>query len=78
MQNLKSTIGSGSCMILTAIQTNQLFQYISLGLTIFVSILTIISWFRTALKDKHIDESEIAELERKLQEAEDKINRLNK
>lgn len=78
MQNLKSTIGSGSCMILTAIQTNQLFQYISLGLTIFVSILTIISWFRTALKDRNIDAEEIAELERKLQEAEDKINRLNK
>lgn len=65
----KELIGSAICTSVagtsTAIQPNEVFQYIQMGLTIIATIITIIlglrAWWKDAKKDGKIDEDEIKE-----------------
>lgn len=61
-----SWIGSVFGTILTAIQSDQIFQYISLGLTILSTLIaisyTIWKWWRKAKEDGKIDEEEVKDL----------------
>ena len=63
--------------VLTALQANEIFEYINLGLSILISILilvlNIIGWFKKAAKDGEIDESEIDELEEILKNGQDNL-----
>lgn len=58
-------IGCGFATFLTAIQTQQVFQIISLILTCVATALTIAytiwKWYKNAMKDGKIDEKEIKE-----------------
>ena len=68
---------SGSVLgtILTAIQTNEVFQYIQLALTILSTLVaigfTIWKWWKKASQDGKIDEEEVKELEKDLKDALD-------
>lgn len=61
-----SWIGSVFGTILTAVQSDQIFQYISLGLTILSTLVaiayTIWKWWRKAKEDGKIDEEEVKDL----------------
>lgn len=61
-----SWIGSVFGTILTAVQSDQIFQYISLGLTILSTLIaisyTIWKWWRKAKEDGKIDEEEVKDL----------------
>lgn len=61
-----SWIGSVFGTILTAIQSDVIFQYISLALTILSTLIaisyTIWKWWRKAKEDGKIDEEEIKDL----------------
>ena len=65
----KELIGSAICTSVagtsTAIQPNEIFQYIQMGLTIIATIITIIlglrTWWKDAKKDGKITEDEIKE-----------------
>lgn len=65
----KELIGSAICTSVagtsTAIQPNEIFQYIQMGLTIIATIITIIlglrAWWKDAKKDGKITEDEIKE-----------------
>jgi hypothetical protein len=58
-------IGCGFATVLTAVQTQQVFQIISLVLTCLATALTIAytlwKWWKNAKKDGKIDEKEIKE-----------------
>lgn len=58
-------VGCGVGTVLTAIQTQQVFQIISLVLTCLATALTIAytvwKWYKNAKKDGKIDEKEIKE-----------------
>ena len=58
--------GNALMYVLTATQTKEIFEYISLGLSIFISILIIvgkiIDWHKKATADGKIDEDEIKEV----------------
>lgn len=58
-------IGSGAGIVLTAVQTQQVFQIISLVLTClsitFSIAFTLYKWFKEAKKDGKIDKEEIDE-----------------
>lgn len=61
-----SWIGSVFGTILTAVQSDVIFQYISLALTILSTLIaisyTIWKWWRKAKEDGKIDEEEIKDL----------------
>lgn len=61
-----SWTGSVFGTILTAIQSDQIFQYISLALTILSTLIaisyTIWKWWRKAKEDGKIDEEEVKDL----------------
>ena len=61
-----SWIGSVFGTILTALQSDVIFQYISLALTILSTLIaisyTIWKWWRKAKEDGKIDEEEIKDL----------------
>jgi len=61
-----SWIGSVFGTILTAVQSDQIFQYISLALTILSTLIaisyTIWKWWRKAKEDGKIDEEEVKDL----------------
>lgn len=63
---------------MTAVQTNEIFQLISLILTCisisFSMIFTIWKWYHNATADGKIDKKEIDEI---MTEIDDKINNLN-
>ena len=67
--------GSVFGTILTAIQTNEVFQYIQLALTILSTLVaigfTIWKWWKKASQDGKIDEEEVKELEKDLKDALD-------
>lgn len=58
--------------IFTALQTNEVFQYISLGLTILSTVLaiafTIYKWYKKASADGEITPEECEELKEDLEE----------
>ena len=73
-------IGNGLGMILTAVQTNVIFQYISLFLTILATLLSIVISFMTIYRkfkngDK-ITQKDIEELQKQLEEANEKIKQM--
>ena len=61
-----SWAGSVFGTILTAVQSDQIFQYISLALTILSTLIaisyTIWKWWRKAKEDGKIDEEEVKDL----------------
>lgn len=61
-----SWVGSVFGTILTAVQSDQIFQYISLALTILSTLIaisyTIWKWWRKAKEDGKIDEEEVKDL----------------
>ena len=61
-----SWVGSVFGTILTAVQSDQIFQYISLALTILSTLVaiayTIWKWWRKAKEDGKIDEEEVKDL----------------
>lgn len=61
-----SWIGSVFGTILTAVQSDQIFQYISLALTILSTLIAILytiwKWWRKAKEDGKIDEEEVKDL----------------
>ena len=79
-------LGCGVATALTVVQTNEVFQLISLILTIIATILTIAfnlyRWYKKAMKDGKIDENEIDELinilKKEDESVEEKIEELSK
>ena len=71
-----SWIGTAFGGILTALQTDAVFQYISLALTILSTLVaiafTIWKWWKKASEDGKITKEEIEELEDDLKEHIDK------
>lgn len=67
-----SVVGS----IFTAVQTNEIFQYISLILTILSTLVaiafTIYKWYKKAKEDGKITEEEVEELKDDIKEELDK------
>lgn len=65
----KELIGSTICTAVagtsTAVQPNEVFQYIQMGLTIVATLITIIlglrAWWKDAKKDGKIDKEEVDE-----------------
>lgn len=74
-------IGCGFATILTAVQTQEVFQIISLILTCIATGLTIAftiyKWFKNAMKDKKLDEKEIKEGIDIINDSIDKIKELS-
>lgn len=81
MNNNHGWIGSGISAILTIVQTNEVFQIISLVLTILTTLLTFIftiyKWIKMSKEDGKIDENEIKqgiEIVEDFKESLDKIS----
>ena len=75
-------LGCGAGVILTAVQTNQIFQTISLILTCIATLLTIAyniyRWYKKATEDKKITPEEIKEGIDVINDSIDKIEVLSK
>lgn len=77
---------NGLGVVMTAIQTNEIFQLISLILTCisitFSMIFTIWKWYHNATADGKIDKNEIEDImnkiDNKLNELNDELNRKDK
>lgn len=71
-------VASAIACITTALQTNEIFSYVSLSLTILSIVVslafTIYKWYKTATDDGKIDNEEIDELMKNINEG---INELN-
>ena len=81
MNNNRGWIGTGISVILTIVQTNEVFQIISLVLTILTTLLTFIftiyKWIKLSKEDGKIDENEIKqgiEIVEDFKESLDKIS----
>lgn len=81
MNNNHGWIGTGISAILTIMQTNEVFQIISLVLTIITTLLTFIftiyKWIKLSKEDGKIDEDEIKqgiEIVEDFKESLDKIS----
>lgn len=81
MNNNRGWIGTGISAILTIVQTNEVFQIISLVLTILTTLLTFIftiyKWIKLSKEDGKIDENEIKqgiEIVEDFKESLDKIS----
>ena len=81
MNNNHGWIGSGISAVLTIVQTNEVFQIISLVLTILTTLLTFIftiyKWIKMSKEDGKIDENEIKqgiEIVEDFKESLDKIS----
>lgn len=79
--NVLEWIGCGASAIFTALQTNQIFQTISLILTCLATLVTIAytiyKWYKNAKKDGKIDEQEIKEGIDIIKDATDKVKELS-
>ena len=73
-------LGNGLGIILTAVQTNVVFQYISLFLTIFATLLSIviscITIYKKFKNGEKITQKDIEDLQRQLEEANEKIKEM--
>lgn len=81
MNNNHEWLGTGISAILTIVQTNEVFQIISLVLTIITTLLTFIftiyKWIKLSKEDGKIDEDEIKqgiEIVEDFKESLDKIS----
>lgn len=74
-------IGCGISTVLTAVQTQELFQIISLILTCIATLVTIAyniyKWYKKAAEDKKIDENELKEGIDVIKDSIDKIKELS-
>lgn len=65
VKNCLEVCGNGIMYVLSITQTRELFEIVSLSLSIFISLLIIISkmisWFKEAKKDGVIESKEIKE-----------------
>ena len=72
-------VGNGLMYVFTAVQTKEVFQIISLALSILISIIIIVSkivnWFKKAKADGKITKEELEELAQDLSEDIDKIKK---
>lgn len=77
-----SWIGNGVGLVLTALQTNVVFQYISLFLTIFATLVSLIlscyNLYQKVKKGHEIEQKDIQKLLGELEEANNKIKELEK
>lgn len=75
-----SWIGNGVGLVLTALQTNVIFQYISLFLTILATLVSLIlscyNLYQKVKKGQEIDQKDIQKLLGELEEANNKIKEL--
>lgn len=73
-------LGCGFGTILTAVQTNQIFQTISLILTCIATALTIAytvwKWWKKASEDGKIDEEEVKDLIDIVEDSKEKIENI--
>ena len=73
-------IGNGVGIVLTTIQSNAIFQYISLFLTIFATLLSIViscmNIYRKFKNKEKIEEKDVKQLLEELEEANNKIKEL--
>jgi len=73
-------LGCGFGTVLTAVQTNQIFQTISLILTCIATALTIAytvwKWWKKASADGKIDEEEVKELINIVDDSKEKIENI--
>lgn len=80
--NFLDWAGCGMAAITTAVQTNQIFQNISLILTCIATLLTIAyniyRWYKKATEDKKITPEEIKEGIDIINDGIDKIEELSK
>ena len=71
-------IGCGIGAVLTVVQTNEVFQLVSLILTCIATAVaigfTIYKWIKTATADGKIDKEEIEELGEIINDSAEKIN----
>ena len=81
MNNNHEWLGTGISAVLTIVQTNEVFQIISLVLTIITTLLTFIftiyKWIKLSKEDGKIDEDEIKqgiEIVEDFKESLDKIS----
>lgn len=86
MKNNFGWLGCGFATVLTVVQTNEIFQIISLILTCIATLVTILynlyKWYKKATEDGKIDENEIDELinilKKEDESVEKKIEELSK
>ena len=75
-EDIISGAGSGGMWILTAVQTNEVFQLVQIILSCVVSLVTILyivwKWWKKASADGKITKEEIEELEK---EIDDNVNK---
>lgn len=75
-EDIIGSAGSGGMWILTAVQTNEIFQLVQIILSCVVSALTILyilwKWWKKAKADGKITAEEIDELEK---EIKDNVNK---
>lgn len=75
-------LGNGIGIVLTTIQTNAVFQYISLFLTIFATLLSIViscwNFIQKVKNHEKIEEHDVKKLLEELEEANEKIKELEK
>lgn len=73
-------IGCGVGAVLTVVQTNEVFQLVSLILTCIATAVaigfTIYKWVKAATADGKIDEKELEELGEILQDGAEKVNNI--
>lgn len=73
-------IGCGIGAVLTVVQTNEVFQLVSLILTCIATAVaigfTIYKWVKAATADGKIDEKELEELGEILQDGAEKVNNI--
>lgn len=71
-------IASGVACITTALQTNEIFSYVSLTLTILSIVVslafTIYRWYKVATDDGKIDKEEIEDLMKNINKGANELN----
>lgn len=72
-------VGCGTATVLTVVQTNQVFQLVSLILTCLATAITIgftiYKWYKKAKEDGKIDEEEVKELTDIIKDGSEKIKK---
>lgn len=76
-QTIGDIAGTSLAAVLTAVQTNQVFQAIELGITILIGVLTIVNiirrWFKEAKEDGKITADEVHDLVDELSDEAERI-----
>lgn len=74
-KNIFGYIGSGISWILTGLQTNQIFEYINLCLSILISVITlsitIYSVVKKAKENKKIEKEDLEQIKKDVENIQD-------